>query len=349
MLPFYFVAMGITLYILIKDNDKADNIPTITPTKDRTSSINKAREDMPCFFWDGLSFEEFESMAIKVGKRLKRVENIKVNAGIVCGQIESQSGISHSDFIVDFNDWGHITGKYWIWKENDDSLLPNHFAEILSERIQEFYAKKGISLISCSDLVDMNIDLGTDDALSYVCKESLFTKLFKRNREAVTVPFGADDFIDEHLYPVFSIFKRAGFTNIQSYSIKDIDQYNVGFSYQVEKVEIDGDSNFKQGTAFPKNAPISITYREKKEIEMPYSARDLKRQNYTLVANKLKDLGFTEVCGLKINDLKLGWIIEEGSVEDVCIDEGRYYPIKKKSMYPYDQKIVISYHVKNSE
>lgn len=37
---------------------------------------------------------------------------------------------------MDFNDYGHITGAWWMLeRENDDSNIPNRFADLMSEAI----------------------------------------------------------------------------------------------------------------------------------------------------------------------------------------------------------------------
>ena len=38
----------------------------------RTRAVNSKRRDMPCFFNDGLSFETFEEMAKRAGRKIKR-------------------------------------------------------------------------------------------------------------------------------------------------------------------------------------------------------------------------------------------------------------------------------------
>lgn len=93
------------------------------------------RRNSKCRFDDGISETEFAEVAIKAAKKIKRVKNISVSGPTVCGEVESQSGISTWDFYVDFNDYGHITGKYWIRSENDDSSIPRRIGEMISEQL----------------------------------------------------------------------------------------------------------------------------------------------------------------------------------------------------------------------
>ena len=77
---------------------------------------------------------------------------------------------------------------------------------------------------------------------------------------------------------------------------------------------------------------------------MPSSADKFKRKNYVAVANYLQELGFTEIYERKINDLVVGFITKDGSVENIFIDEGKEVSIVQGKSYYYDTKIIICYH-----
>ena len=96
------------------------------------------RMNTPCYFNDGISENEFNEMAFRSKKKIKRDFDISVNGPVVSGIVQSLSGISQWCFTVDFNDYGHITGKYWLDSENEDSKLPRRFAEIMSTEIMAY-------------------------------------------------------------------------------------------------------------------------------------------------------------------------------------------------------------------
>ena len=60
----------------------------------RCKAVNKKRQDMPCFFDDGLSFEIFEEMAKRAGRKIKRVKDVSVRDGMIYCNVESQTGYS---------------------------------------------------------------------------------------------------------------------------------------------------------------------------------------------------------------------------------------------------------------
>jgi len=96
------------------------------------------RKKTPCYFVDGITQEQFEAIARKAGRRIKRLTNLSVDGPVVYGTVETQSGLSEWYFKVDFNDYGHITGTYWLSTDNSDSSIPGRVADNISEMINSF-------------------------------------------------------------------------------------------------------------------------------------------------------------------------------------------------------------------
>ncbi|QUA52197.1 hypothetical protein [Aristaeella lactis] len=93
------------------------------------------RRNTPCLFEDGFTEEQFVEMVVEAKKDIKRLKKYYVETAIVHGTALSQSGLSEWKFTIDFNDYGHLTGRYWIKSDNIDSTLPKVFADRISERI----------------------------------------------------------------------------------------------------------------------------------------------------------------------------------------------------------------------
>lgn len=314
----------------------------------RCKAVNKKRQDMPCFFDDGLSFEIFEEMAKRAGRKIKRVKDVSVRDGMIYCNVESQTGYSDWDFSVDFNDWGHVTGTYWTKTDNEDSSIPEHYGQMVSGWIHDFYRERGIDLFDLSDFVDRNRDLETDIGLNYIHKEKILKRIFGGKNGSIVVNYGTSDIVGEHLYPVISMLRESGFKNIRTFSVKDINDSASGYYYQVEQVVINGCGYYESGMRFPENAEVYITYHEKQTIQMPFSHSELRRKNYINVGDRLKELGFSRIYERKIKDLIIGWIVKEGAVESVLLDGDDNKPIEKHAVYDYDQKFVICYHTKKS-
>lgn len=96
------------------------------------------RKSAECIFDDGITQEEFEVIAKRAGKGIKRLSELKVDEMVVIGTVHSQSGITDWNFKIDFSDYGHLTGKFWMSTDNDDSEIPRTIAGRISDAIKYF-------------------------------------------------------------------------------------------------------------------------------------------------------------------------------------------------------------------
>ena len=96
------------------------------------SNAEVARKNTPFVFPDNLSEAVFREMAIRVAKPIKRLY-VSVDRQFVRGTVRTSSGINTWEFTIDFNDYGTLTGNYWIrFVENSDSQIPYSYAKQLS-------------------------------------------------------------------------------------------------------------------------------------------------------------------------------------------------------------------------
>ena len=94
------------------------------------------RRNTPFSFPPTIPSESFHELVLQETKKIKKKKiNIEINNQIVHGIVESQSGLSTWNFYIDFNDYGSLTGKYWLASENEDSIIPKKLAELIKEAI----------------------------------------------------------------------------------------------------------------------------------------------------------------------------------------------------------------------
>ena len=86
------------------------------------------RKSITCRFTEGISQEQFIRIVNSITKQIKRICDTTVVGPIVYCTVRSQSKLTEWDFKIDYNDYGHLTGQYWLWSENDDSNIPEHVA-----------------------------------------------------------------------------------------------------------------------------------------------------------------------------------------------------------------------------
>ena len=93
------------------------------------------RKGTPCNFDNGISKDEFNEIVEKELKAIKRINDFSINDTVIRARVRSQSGISEWRFTVDFNDYGKITGNYWLNSKNNDSQIPESVAENIKKSI----------------------------------------------------------------------------------------------------------------------------------------------------------------------------------------------------------------------
>lgn len=93
------------------------------------------RKGTPCNFDNGISRTEFNEIVEKELKAIKRINDFSINDTVIRARVRSQSGISEWRFTVDFNDYGKITGNYWLNSKNNDSQIPESVAENIKKSI----------------------------------------------------------------------------------------------------------------------------------------------------------------------------------------------------------------------
>lgn len=100
-------------------------------------SIKEAeRKATPCNFDNGISQTKFNSIIEIEIKKVDRIESFSINETTVRAWVRSQSGMSEWRFKIDFNDYGKITGNYWLTSKNTDSKIPESIAENIKKAIQ---------------------------------------------------------------------------------------------------------------------------------------------------------------------------------------------------------------------
>ncbi len=97
-----------------------------------------SRKNTVCRFDGEISKEEFYVMVKRGGKGIRRITSLYAEGTMVCGTVRSQSGISDWCFRIDFNDYGELTGTYWISTDNNDSDIPKIVADRIAQQISDY-------------------------------------------------------------------------------------------------------------------------------------------------------------------------------------------------------------------
>lgn len=324
------------------------------------------RKNTPCEFSDGLSRDEFEEIAVKVCKKIKRVKKATVEGPFVYGEVESKSGLSTWSFCVDFNDYGHITGKFWITSQNDDSNIPNHIGELISQTITATATSN-----NCNNDYDYDEDDNEDtnvDNCSFLAAKSAIadhrtrkSKVriimvvalilcivgvlgYKYGLDSKLIPVGtsASDLVGNQYLDVMDALSEAGFTNILENEISDLSYAQLESDGIVTEVSIDKSTSFSPVSKYAYDTEVIVTYHSLRLVHAPISAKEVKGQNYTVVNDAFLTAGFGNIILVPVEDVMLGWFHKAGEVASVSIDDNRKYDIAH--FYRPDVQVVIEYH-----
>ena len=97
----------------------------------------RRRKSCFCTFSDGISKNDYDSIVSKTARQFRRIKLVEIDNAIIHIEYYSQSHISKYYATIDFNDYGSLSGRYWIENDNEDSNLPYAFANRISEALYE--------------------------------------------------------------------------------------------------------------------------------------------------------------------------------------------------------------------
>ena len=102
------------------------------------------RKNTLCKFTSALTKQDFAEIAISAAKPIKRL-TVSVHDEFVEGKVRTTSGMNTWTFKLDFNDYGKVTGNYWVRHcDNSDSQIPKSYAEQLKKQLLNTNQRKRI-------------------------------------------------------------------------------------------------------------------------------------------------------------------------------------------------------------
>lgn len=352
-------------------------IKTINVAK-KSAEEERRRKNTPCYFTDGISREQFNVIVKRASKHIKRLTELTVDGAIVYGTVRTQSGLSEWNFEIDFNDYGHITGQYWISTDNSDSTIPLHIADNITKMIYSF--PEGFGNISSSK--NTNHSKSGDDekqerirlektkqqiqSFKKVKKRSFLKKHWKGlvfsiftlfcmciclsvwgykyydSQKNIEIGVSSASVIGSNYEQVIEELKSRGFTNIYTYPVSDLELKDAELEYTVEGINIHGKDIFESYFEYPYDTRIEITYHVVKNVFIPVSSKAAKKMSFNELEELIREAGFVNINFQVEYDLITGWITEDGLIKSVTINGEDDF--EENSEYRPDVEIVITYH-----
>ncbi|SIT72588.1 hypothetical protein [Microbacterium sp. RU33B] len=110
-----------------------------------TAGVKSAKEEkkrlaMPIEWDPRFPREAFQDVVNRTAQRLPRVYASNADGLIVTIHVKSNSGLTSWKAVVDFHDYGRLTGWYRMTSENDQSPIPQAMADAI---VAEVHARLG--------------------------------------------------------------------------------------------------------------------------------------------------------------------------------------------------------------
>jgi len=285
-----------------------------------------------------------------------------VSGPFICGEVESQSGISTWKFTVDFNDYGKITGRYWIKSENKDSTIPNRIGDMISNQLLQFINKDNNNPENLDDGIDKsNAEMHTSTPLKPKKKRNNligFTLLFLLGcmvfpiykqweySKMIIVGAEASSLNNQDYSSVYKMLNEAGFSNISLNEISDLTYSQIEKEGLVINVSIEGRDSFISNDRFPRDSKIIISYHGLKLVSAPLVNEEAKGLNYIDIKKSFVDAGFVNITLEPIQDIVFGWFVKTGEVDSILIAGEKNY--NTSDQYRPDIEVIIKYHIPKS-
>ena len=373
-----FILIPIALVFISERNQKKRDREEAEEKRIRIENETK-RKNTPCHFEDGISKKQFKIIVKEVCKNIERLTVLKVDGTIIYGTVQSCSGITEWNFSIDFNDYGHITGQYWINSDNDDSVIPETIAQKVSSNIVLFLAGDVDLIIKDGRHTNANkenVDYGeylkkletiksqaeakrklerkrkTIKKIKYCFILAILIFLigitifayykYTEHQKSIEVGISSTYAVGKDYQTIVNDLENNGFTNIHTYPDYDLEYENISQENTISEIEIHGKNFFDESSRYPYDSNIYIKYHMVKNICLPISAKEAKKMNYNELTKLLSESGFVNIKTQAEYDLITGWINKDGSVDEITINGETKFT--KNSTYRPDVEILITYH-----
>ena len=170
------------------------------------------RKNTPVKYPKGLNDDIFKELCAESAKGIKRLKVTEIEGLEVKCSVKSSSGLSVWDFSGDFYDHGNLTGKYWIYSDNDDSTIPKIFMNKILSKMNDIIIENS------------------------VCSPKSFTemigeRIFDAKRLFIQAGF-SDIRVKSVKKPFYSVFAKKG--TVYKVSINGIENFKEGNMFDPE-------------------------------------------------------------------------------------------------------------------
>ena len=169
-------------------------------------------------------------------------------------------------------------------------------------------------------------------------------KAFIWKHKNIKVGYCTEDLIDKNVETVHILLHNQAFKRINCVPLKILGPYSRKQVGSVKSVEIDGCTSFLVSDLFPYDSNVTIYYRDKKEITVPFSGKSLRKREYSEVCDELESMGFSNVKQKPKRNIVAGLMRTDGAIDKVYINGNASF--KEGEVFQYDAEVIVEYHSK---
>ena len=326
---------------------------------EKARRLEEKRKSCVYHFDKGLTEEEFKNIVLSCTKKIKRIEKVEIDMLSITCSVSSQSGISQWDFVLDFNDFGYLTGKCYSKAENYDSNIPERLNDLIFEKLEPFIEE-----------TKPYEEPDTEEKTATQKKKKVKKVKKKKNKKAIIlfvmillvailslvgyyeyqklIPVGYSNIELEGLEytDVMEKLELEGFTNVTSKEISDLPVSREEETNIVTSVNIGNSNTFSSTKKYPYNLWIIVEYHTVETFTPSFTSKAAKGMNYLDVIKEFETDGYTNIKPVPEYDVVVGWLAKDGEVKSIKINGEEKYD--EYDHFRPDAEIVITYHTLRS-
>ncbi len=152
---------------------------------------------------------------------------------------------------------------------------------------------------------------------------------------------GAEEYRGSPYSVVLAELQQAGFTDIETEQLEDLNSASQAEDGLVSGISINGRTDFADGTEFPLDAKIVITYHTIRKVYAPLSSDEIKTMDIVEVRQRFVEVGFTNIETVEVYDLDPDTF--QGEFENTAsIDTVMSF--SAADAFAYDSKVTLTCH-----
>lgn len=174
--------------------------------------------------------------------------------------------------------------------------------------------------------------------------------------DQVKLTHSSKDFQGKRYEEVVSALKEMGFIHVNAAALDNLSNEIIHKEGDVSKISIGETTKFSSGEIFEKSVAVTVYYHSLKtkaapvtepqpgegQVRITVASKSLKGKNYQEILASLQEMGFTNVVSSPLDDLKKGWLHDEGDVKEVTIAGTAKFSVG--DIFDTDSEVVIFYH-----